>query len=385
VKSFIVSLTIAAATLAAGAATSATAREYWVYFGTYTGPQSKGVYVSRLSESGELSAPELAATVQNPAFLAVAPTGRFLYAASEVGTFNNEKAGFVSAYTIDRATGKLALLNQVSAKTPGPCHVSIDGTGKVVLAANYSGSSIESYLVRDDGGLTDAVSFIRQTGSSVNPQRQKEPHAHWIGADPGNRFALLCDLGVDQVLVFKLDAGAATLTANEPAFARTAPGAGPRHLAFRPDGRFAYVINELDCTMTAYAFYAARGALTPVQTISTLPPGETMQPRYSTAEVVVHPTGRFLYGSNRGHDSLVVFAIDDASGQLALVEHVPSGGRVPRNFNLTPDGRFLLSANQESGTVVVFRVDRTTGALTSSGFTAAIEKPVCVVFAPVEG
>jgi 6-phosphogluconolactonase len=358
--------------------------DFWVFFGTYTGATSKGIYVSRLNASGQLSVPELAATVPNPAFLAVDPSRRFLYATSEVGTFRDEKAGFVSAFTIDAATGKIALRNEVSTITGGPCHVSVDATGKVVLVANYGGGSVQSYPVKPDGGLGAAASFIKQSGSSVNPARQKEPHAHCIGVDPANRFALLCDLGLDQVLVFKLDPDAATLTPNDPPFARTAPGAGPRHFAFRPDGKFAYVINELDCTIGAFAWNSARGELTSVQNLSTLPVGISVQPGFSTAEVVVHPSGRFLYGSNRGHDTIVVYAIDDASGEMTLVEHVASGGQKPRSFNLDPTGRFLLSANQDSGTVVVFRVDDATGRLTATGTTVAIEKPVCVAFVPVK-
>lgn len=363
---------------------AAAGRDLWVYVGTYTGPKSKGIYVSRLDSSGKLSAPELVAETRNPAYLAVDPQHRFLYAANEVGSFNGEKAGSVSAFAIDAGSGRLAPLNQVSTVTPGPCHVSVDATGTVVLAANYGGASVQSYSIRSDGSLADATSVIRQQGSSVNRERQNEPHAHWIGTDPSNRFALLCDLGLDQVLVFALDAATATLTPNDPPFARAQPGAGPRHLAFRPDGRFAYVINELDCTMSVFAWDQQRGELTGVQTISTLPPGAVMEPRFSTAEVVMHPSGKFLYGSNRRHDTLVVFAINDNTGELTLVEHVPSGGQVPRNFNLDPSGRFLLSANQDSGNVVVFAVDAQTGRLTSTGAQIEIEKPVSIVFVPVQ-
>jgi 6-phosphogluconolactonase len=352
-----------------------------VYFGTYTDTTSKGIYVSRLDTDGKLSSPELVAEGPNPAFLTVDPQQRFLYAVHEVGKFGDENAGYVSAFAIDPATGRLMLLNKVSTITGGPCHVSVDVSGRVVLVANYGGGSIQSYPVEPDGRLGAAASFIKQSGSSVNPARQKEPHAHWIGVDPANRFALLCDLGLDQVLVFKLDPALAKLTANEPPFARVAPGAGPRHLTFRPDGKFAYVINELDCTISAFAWNSARGELSPVQTISTLPDGVAVQRGISTAEVFAHPSGRFLYGSNRGHDSIAVFAIEDASGELALVDHVPSGGRTPRSFNLEPTGRFLLSANQNSGSVVVFRIDERTGRLAPTAATVSIEKPVCVVFA----
>lgn len=369
--------------LAATAVQAADGPAFWVFFGTYGSATSKGIYVSRLNADGSLSAPELAAEGPNPAFLAVDPQHRFLYAAHEVGEFRGEHAGFLSAYAINATTGKVTLLNQISTVTPGPCHVSVDATGKVVLAANYGGGSVESFPVQADGSLGAAGSVIRQEGSSVNPQRQAEPHAHCVVADPANRFALLCDLGLDQVLVFQLDAAAATLAPNNPPFVRAAPGAGPRHLAFRPDGKFVYVINELDCTMTGYAYNAAHGVLTPVETVSTLPVGVSMQPGFSTAEVVMHPSGRFLYGSNRGHNSIVVYAVNDETGQLTLVQHVPSGGKRPRSFGIDPTGRFLLSANQDSDLVVVLRIDETSGELTPTGGTVAVGKPVSVAFARV--
>lgn len=368
-----------------GATPGATAAgtECWVYFGTYTGAQSKGIYVSRLDANGQLAAPELAAEAVNPSFLAVDPQQKFLYAVNEVTESNGEKHGAVNAYAIDAATGKLRLLNQVSAITSGPCHVSVDATGRVVMAANYSGGSVESFPVRTDGGLGPAASVIKQSGSSVHPTRQSAPHAHCVGVDPANRFALLCDLGLDQVLVFKLDAATATLAPNDPPFARARAGAGPRHFAFGRDGKFVYVINELDCTMSVFAYDSERGALNEVQTLSTLPAGESVQPGFSTAEVVAHPSGKFLYGSNRGHDSIVVFAIDEKSGQLSLIAHVPSGGRVPRNFAIDPSGRFLVAANQESNNVGVFRIDVSTGRLASTGTPVTVGKPVCVVFVPV--
>lgn len=378
-----------AALLSSSIVTTAPAAEpppssHWVFVGTYTGAVSKGVYVSRLDDDGTLIQPQLAAETTNPAFLAVDPRGRFLYAANEVGSFKGESAGSVAAYRIDAATGALTQLNQVSTVTSGPCHVSVDTSGAVVFAANYGGGSVQSYLVQPDGSLSAAVSVIRQEGSSVNPERQREPHGHWAGVDPTNRFALLCDLGLDQVLVFRLDVATATLTPHELPFARVKPGAGPRHGAFGHDGRFFYLINELDCTMTVFAFDAERGALNEVQMISTLPPGETVQPGFSTAEVALHPSGRFLYGSNRGHNSLVVYAIDPTSGRLSLVEHVSSGGERPRSFGIDPSGRYLLSANQDTNNVVVMRIDPSSGRLTPTNASITVEKPVSVAFAPVQ-
>ena len=359
-------------------------QDYWVYFGTFTGGTSKGIYVSRMDADGNLSAPELAAASPMPSFLAVDRRHRFLYASNGTNVFDGKRSGSASAFALDARTGRLTPLNQVSTVAPGPSHIGVDATGRVVIVANYAGSSVTAFPVKADGSLGEASSFIPQHGSSVNPARQNVPHAHCVVFDRGNRFALVCDLGLDQVLVFKLDPDHATLTPNDPPFAPVAPGSGPRHLAFNPDGRFAYVINELACTMTAFAYDAARGTLAEIQTISTLPAGETARPGYSTAEVFVHPSGRFLYGSNRGHNSIVAYAIDGSTGKLSLVEHVPSGGRIPRSFNLDPAGRFLLSANQDTGNVVVYRIDNQTGSLTPTGTKVEVDKPVCIVFVPAE-
>jgi len=376
-------LQLVSVVLSLGASVAA-AQDCWVYFGTYTGAKSQGIYVSRLAADGRLTAPELAAASPNPTFLAVDPAHRFLYAINEIGNFAGGKSGSVSAFALDAHTGRLTALNQQSTVGSGPAHVSVDGTGKFVMVANYGGGSFASFPVNPDGSLGGAASFFQMHGSSVNPTRQREPHGHFVTADPANRFALMCDLGLDQVLVFKLDPATGTLTPNDPPFARLKPGAGPRHLAFRSDGKFVYVINELDCTLTALAYDAAHGSLAEVQSISTLPPGEEVRKNYSTAEVFVHPNGKFLYGSNRGHNSIAVFSIDAATGKLTLVEHVPSGGKTPRNFNLDPTGRFLLSANQDSGNVVVFRIDEKTGRLTPTGDSVELQKPVCVIFVPAQ-
>ena len=378
-------LRVASACLAVlGGAAVACAQDYWVYFGTYTGAKSKGIYVSRLDASGKLTAPELAATTASPSYLAVDRQHRHLYAANEIKNYQGGSAGSVSAFGLDAHTGRLTALNVQSTLAPGSSHLVVDATAKVVLVANYAGSSVVSYPVQADGSLGAAVSFIKQQGSSINPARQKEPHAHCVLTDPANRFALMCDLGLDQVLVFKLDPATATLTPNDPPFARVKPGAGARHFSFRPDGKFVYVINELDCTMTAFAYDAAHGMLAEVQTLSTLPQGEALKPDYSTAEVFVHPSGRFLYGSNRGHNSIVVYSIDESTGKLTLVEHASSGGQKPRGFGLDPAGRFLLSANQDTNNVVVYSIDQKTGRLTPTGSAVEVDKPVCVVFAPVE-
>jgi len=355
---------------------------YIIYFGTCPASgKNKGIYTCRLdTATGKLRAPELAAKTANPSFLAIHPDCRYLYAVGDSGVFGGRKTGAVSAFAIDQATGKLTLLNRQSTGGLGPCHLNVDRTGKCVLVANYSSGSCASLPVRDDGSLGEAGSFIQHEGSSVNPKRQAGPHAHSINLSPDNRFAFVADLGLDKVLIYKLDPVRAMLTPNDPPFATVPPGSGPRHLAFHPSGRFAYVINEMFCTVTAFSYEAKQGALKEIQTVSTLPKGESVQPGYSTAEVQVHPGGKFLYGSNRGHDTIAVFAIDQVSGTLSLIQNEPTQGKMPRNFGIDPTGAWLLAANQDTGNVVVFAVDPKTGKLKPTGQIIAVGAPVCVKF-----
>ncbi|MBI3850591.1 MAG: lactonase family protein [Verrucomicrobia bacterium] len=356
-----------------------------VYFGTYSNAKSKGIYVSRLDlVTGKLSDPELAVETTNPSFLALHPSHRFLYAVGEMENFGGKKTGAVSAFAIDTATGRLTLLNQKASGGAGPCHLVVDKTGKNVLVANYSGGSVAVLRIESDGKLAEATAFIQHTGSSANPQRQKEPHAHSINLDAANRFAFAADLGLDKILVYKFDAGKGTLVPNDPPFAIVNPGAGPRHFAIHPNQRFAYVINEMQCTVTAFNLDARRGALKEFQTISTLPDGVAVRPEFSTAEVQVHPSGKFLYGSNRGHDSIAVFTLDEKTGKLALIENQPTQGKIPRNFGIDPTGAFLLAANQDSDNVVVFRINAKTGRLTPTGQSVEVGAPVCVKFLAIK-
>jgi 6-phosphogluconolactonase len=353
-----------------------------VYFGTYTNTgKSKGIYVSRLNmATGALTTPELAAEVASPSFLAIHPTQDFLYAVNEVSEVDGKKTGSVSAFAIDRQKGTLKPLNQQPSGGGGPAHIVVDRAGRNVLVANYGGGSVAVLPVAPDGTLRPSSSFIQHTGASVNPQRQKGPHAHSVNVDGANRFAYVADLGIDKVMIYRYKAEDGTLAPNDPPSAAVEPGSGPRHFAIHPEGRFAYVINELPCTITAFNRDTAGGGLKPVQTISTLPAGETVAQGYSTAEVQVHPNGRFLYGSNRGHDTIVVFAIDQKSGTLTLVQHEPTQGSTPRNFGIDPTGRYLLAANQRSDSVVVFRLDAATGRLTPAGHQITVGAPVCVKF-----
>ena len=359
--------------------TSAAAREFLVYFGTYTGPKSKGIYLSRFdADLGKLTEPVLAAETRNPSFLAAHPNQRFLYAVGEVNDFDGKRAGAVSAFALDPKTGQLTLLNQQPSGGSGPCHVALDSKGRCVVVANYGSGSIASLPVGEDGRLGEAGSGIQHTGSSVNSQRQTAPHAHHIVVDGDDRFALVCDLGLDRVLVYRLDAKSAKLLPHDPPFASVAPGAGPRHLAFAPNGKFAYVINELNSTITAFAYDARGGVMTEPQTVSTLP--EHFSGNNSCAEIEVHPSGKLVFGSNRGHDSLAVFAVEEKTGKLTLVEHQPTQGRTPRHFAIDPTGRWLLAENQGSDTVVVFGIDVKTGKLRATGQTVTVGSPVCAVF-----
>jgi len=368
-----------------GEQAAAAPAEYMVYFGTYTGAKSKGIYLSRLdARSGRLSAPELVAEIKSPSFLAVRPDHRFLYAVNEVSQYDGKPAGSVSAFEIAPRTGKLTMLNQSSSGGSGPCHLIVDKKGRNVLVANYGGGSVAVLPVQSDGKLGAASAFVQHTGSSVNPDRQKEPHAHSIVLDEDNRFAFVADLGLDKVMSYRFDPEKGSLAPATPSSASVKPGAGPRHFAFSPNGKFAYVINEIHCTVTAFRHDPKTGELKEIQTVSTLPAGLAVQPGYSTAEIEVHPSGKFLYGSNRGHDTIAVFAIDAKKGTLTPVEHVSTRGKTPRNFALDPTGKYLLAANQDSNTVAVFRVDPATGRLSPTGQMLDVGAPVCAVFVPVK-
>lgn len=357
--------------------------QYRVYIGTYTGDGSKGIYQSVLDlKTGKLSPAELSAETTSPSFLAIHPSQKFLYAVGEVSDFQGKKAGGVSAFAIDPAGGKLKLLNGQSSGGPGPCHLVVDQAGRCVLVANYGGGSAGVLPIKADGSLGEMSSFVQHQGTSVDKARQEAPHAHSINLDPANKFAFVADLGLDKVLVYRFDSAAGKIEPNQPPSAAVDPGAGPRHFAFHPSGKYAYVINEMLCTVTGFAYDAAKGVLTPIQTITTLPNGFDGKD-YSTAEVQVHPSGKFLYGSNRGHHSIAAFAIDQATGQLKPVGHARENIKTPRNFGIDPTGRFVIVANQDSKSLVVFSVDQSTGALKSTGNQTTVANPVCVKFLPL--
>jgi 6-phosphogluconolactonase len=342
-----------------------------VYVGTYTGGPSKGIYSFRLQPStGKLTPAGLAAETSNPSFLAVHPNQRFLYAANE------NRDGMVSSFAIDPATGSLKLLNSVSSKGSGPCHVSVDKTGRFLFVANYNDGTTAAFKIEPDGALTEATAMYTHAGKGAT-QRQTGPHAHMAAVSPDNRFVWVADLGIDRLVSYKFDAEKG-MVPNDPPSVPITGGSGPRHLVFRNDSRFAYVINELTATVSVLSYDAANGHMSDVQTISTLPTDYTGQK--SCAEIRLHPSGKFLYASNRGHDSIAVFRVDAAKGTLTSAGYVPTGGKTPRGFALDATGNFLVAANQGSNNIVVFKIDQNTGNLTPTGETFEVGSPVDVLF-----
>jgi 6-phosphogluconolactonase len=358
--------------------------QYFAFIGTYTSKtESKGIYSFHFdSGTGRLTSMAVAATTQDPSFLTVAPNEKYLYAVNELGEFNGKKSGAVTSYSLEPKSGKLTQLNQVPSGGADPCYVSFDQTGKFLLVANYTGGSVSTFPVAHDGRIQPASAFVQHTGSGPNKERQEGPHPHYIASAADNRFVFVVDLGLDEVAVYHFDPAKGSLTPNHPPFAKLAAGAGPRHLAFHPNGKFAYVLSEVNSTVTALAYNSKNASFSTLQTLSTIPKDFTAH--NDTAEIVVHPSGKFLYASNRGRDSIAEFTIDPARGTLTLAGDFPTEGKTPRNFALDPTGQFLLAANQESNNIVVFRIDQSTGALTATGEVAQVPAPVDIVFVPAK-
>lgn len=357
--------------------------KYLVYVGTYTqeGSESKGIYAYRFdASSGSFEPIGLVAKTINPSFLAIHPNRRFLYAVNEVSTYEGQKSGAVSAFAIDRATGKLTLLNQVASKGGDPCFISLDKAGKFVLVANYGGGSVAVFPVLEDGRLGEASAFVQHSGHGANAERQEGPHAHSIDLSPDNRFAIVDDLGLDESLVYGFDTAKGSLSAGP--IAKADDGAGPRHFAFHLNGRFAYVINEMHSTVSAFHYDSETGGLQKLQTIPSLP-GKSAG-LSEAAEIQVHPSGKFLYASNRGPDNIAVFAIDQNKGTLKPIEYVSTKGASPRNFEIAPGGSLLLAANEKSDNIVLFKVNLKSGRLTPTGKVLDVSQPVCIKFVPVD-
>lgn len=352
---------------------------YLLYVGTYTKGESKGIYAYSYDvKSGESKSLGLAAETSNPSFLAVDPGQRFLYAVNELTQYKGASSGVVTSFAIDKKTGMLSAINEVASRGADPCYISLDKTGKYVLVANYTGGSVAVFPARKNGGLGEETAFVQHAGSGKNPKRQEGPHAHWIETTPDNRFALTADLGLDEILVYRFNGDGGTLTPNDPPFAKVEAGAGPRHIAFHPNGKILYVVDELASTITVFSFDAAKGTLRLLQSVSTLPSG--FAGTNDTAEIHVHPNGKFLFASNRGHDSIAVFSIQPDTGKLTPVDHVSTQGKTPRNFELDPSGSRLLVANQDSNSIVFFKIDTHTGHLTATGPEIKVPSPVSLRF-----
>jgi 6-phosphogluconolactonase len=352
-------------------------KSMFAYIGTYTGEKSKGIYLAHFNpEEGELSPPELVAETKNPTFLALHPSKQILYAVGETDDFEGKKSGAVLSYAIDKKTGKLTFLNQQASGGTGPCHVSVDSTGRSVLVANYGSGSVAIFPVAADGRLEESRMVVQHRGSSVNPQRQAGPHAHCVLPDPDNHFALVADLGLDKVVVYELNAAQSLLSPRQAGV--ITPGAGPRHIAFHPTNHVVFVVTEMGSTLTSMDYNPETGSLKELQTVSTLPP--EFKGHNSGAEVQVHPNGHFVYASNRGHNSIAIFRWYGPVRKLSLIGTEPTLGKNPRHFTLDPTGRWLIAENQNSDSVVVFEVDSNTGLLKPTGNRIEVGSPVCLVW-----
>jgi len=376
-RSFFLGLTLASL---ASAATLQAADDHLVYVGTYTGGKSssQGIYAYGFdSATGKLEPKGLAAETKRPSFVAIHPSKKYLYSVAEL----DGKQGGVASFAIDQSTGQLTAINQQPSMGSGPCHVNVDATGKVLLVANYGSGTVASYPLKEDGSIGEAVSqFEHSPASNVNEKgRQKGPHAHSFYPDPSNRWAVSCDLGCDRVFVYSLNAETAELKQNEAGSANVPPGGGVRHFAFHSNGKFGYACNELTMAVTTFAYDAEKGALTPVETVSTLPAGVANE-GFSTAETVVHPSGKYVYVSNRTHNSIATFSVDEATGKLTFIEAAPSIVEIPRNFNVDPTGKWLIAAGQNSNDLVVFAIDQATGKIKPTGERHEVGSPVCVKF-----
>lgn len=352
-----------------------------VYVGGYTKGAEKGLYIYDLDlATGQLTSIGEGPKAESPSFLALHPNHHYLYAVNEIDNYEGKKAGGVSAFKIDAKTGTLTFLNEQSSGGDGPCHLIVDKFGKNVIAANYGGGSTVVLPIHADGSLGAASCFVQHEGHSVDASRQEGPHAHSANLDPANHFALVCDLGLDKVIVYKYDPEKGTIDATGLPAGEVAPGSGPRHLAWNPNGHMAYVISEMKSTVTVFEYDASRGTLTSKQTLSTLPDGFIGET--SCAEVTISPDGKFLYGSNRGADSLAIFSVDPHTGLLTAVGHQSTMGKVPRNFAIDPTGAYLIAANQTTNNLVVFKRDKATGLLTPTGCVVEAPAPVSIVMLP---
>jgi 6-phosphogluconolactonase len=361
-----------------------------VFVGTYTEPirfgtgkiligKGKGIYTYALdTASGAMTQCGLIEAVPNPSYLALDSSRRFLYVVNELKEYEGAPTGAISAFAVDGSSGKLSFLNRKATHGTDPCHLTVHQSGRYVLVANFMSGSVCVLPIGEDGGLGDATDVIQHQGSSVDPVRQSGPHAHAITLDDSGRYAFIPDLGLDRVMIYRFDAERGRLEPHQTPWVETVPGAGPRQVVMHPGGRYAYLINELNSTMTAFRYDQADGSLEEIQTLSTLPEG--FEGASTCAEVQVAPSGKFLYGSNRGHDSIAIYAIDQRDGRLTLIGHESTQGRTPRNFVVDPAGEFVIAANQDTDNLVSFRLDPASGKLSPTGYEVEAPTPVCVKF-----
>jgi 6-phosphogluconolactonase len=359
--------------------------DYFVYVGTYTGPSSKGIYSYRFdAKTGHLASLGVAAEVVNPSWVVTDPHHRFLYAVTEMtgdhGPNPYKANGSISSFAIDPKTGALKFLNKVSSAGGGPCHLVVDKTGKILFVANYGSGNVASFAIKPDGSIGAMTGFDQHSGSSVDPRRQRGPHAHAVVLSPDNRFLFVPDLGLDRILIYRVDTAKGTFTPNNPSFVSVKPGLGPRHFTFGVGAKFAYAVCEMGSSVVVFSYDPLKGALNPVQTISTLPSGFTGED--NSAEIQIDRAGRFLYASNRGNNSITVFKIDPQNATLTKVQVVPTQGNIPRNFTIDPTGKYLMAANQNSNNIVVFSIDPKNGQLTPTSQNLEIPSPVCILFVP---
>jgi 6-phosphogluconolactonase len=349
------------------------------YAGTYGTGQDGGIYFCRLNSlTGEIILRGEAKGIDNASFLSIDASNRFLFAVNEVSEIHGNKGGSVSSFDIDQQNGRLSFINLQPTLGESPCHISIDRTGKFLLITNYTGGNIIVFPIMEGGIIGKNADFIQHKGYSLNPDRQGSPHPHSIILSPDNRYVFVPDLGLDKILIYRFNQETGKLSSNDNPQISIKPGAGPRHFTFHPDGKFAYVINELDSTVTAFQYNSDKGKLQEIQTISTLP--QKFTGASYCADIHVHPDGKFLYGSNRGHNSIAGFIIDPSEGNLELKGFTSTRGDFPRNFAIDPSGQYLLAANQRSNNIVTFRINNETGDLSSTGYTIEIPQPVCIKF-----
>ncbi len=345
-----------------------------LFIGVYTNNSNKGISSAHFDPAtGAITDLAIAAETPNPTFLELHPSGKFLYAINEIGNYEGQRAGSICAFSIDRDSGKLTQLNRVTAKGSGPCHVNLDHSGRMAMLANYGSGSVASYRILPDGKLSDPVSFFQHQGNGPNKGRQEGPHAHSINPTPDNKYAVACDLGTDEIFIYAIKPEAGSMSEHKSV--RLAPGSGPRHFAWHPNKRYGYCVNELNSTVTALN-YLPEGDLDEIHTVSTLPEG--FKGQNFPAEIRVHPSGKWLYASNRGEDSIAAFNIDSKTGKIAPMGNTPTKGVMPRNFFIEPSGRWLLAANQRSNNIVIFAIDAKTGKLQPADKGLTVGQPVCL-------